>query len=176
MRGQRMRIRFNEISPLGSQFEILEIPDLAEQHDFEVNGPVRADCTLIRKGDDKVVLQGRVEVAILLQCDRCLGLYPFEVHTAFQLLFALEAEDSWGVGDITSSPVDLETEILDEPVIDLDDVLRQQVYLALPVKMLCGDGCQGLCLQCGVNLNETTCECAQTNSASPFAALVQLKK
>ena len=171
-----MRIRFNEISPLGTRLEIHEIRDLAQEQDFVVNGPFRADCTLNRKGDDKVVLQGRVEGEVLLCCDRCLGRYPFQVKAAFQLLFAVGTDESWGVSEMTSSPVDLETEVLEEPIIDLDDVLRQQVYLALPVKKLCSEGCKGLCLQCGVNLNDTACECAKTATDSPFAALAQLKK
>jgi uncharacterized protein len=98
------------------------------------------------------------------------------VNVAFQLLFVLQTEESWGVSELASSPVDLETEVLEEPIIDLDDVLRQQVYLALPVKKLCNQGCKGICPRCGVNLNETTCECANVATDSPFAALVQLKK
>lgn len=171
-----MLVRFNEISPQGSQFALQEIRHLAEQQDFVVNGPVRAECTLERKGENKVAMQGTVEVEILLSCDRCLRLFPFRVKAEFQQLFAVESEEAWRVKDMESSPSDLETEILEEPVIDLDDILRQQVYLALPVKTLCLDACAGLCPQCGVNLNETACECAKVGKDSPFAVLAQLKK
>ncbi len=171
-----MLVRFNEISPQGSQFAFQEIRHLAEQQDFVVNGPVRAECTLERKGEKKVAMQGTVEVEILLTCDRCLRLFPFQVKTAFQQLFAVESEDAWRVKDMESSSADLETEILEEPVIDLDDTFRQQVYLALPVKKLCLAACAGLCPQCGVNLNETACECAKVSKNSPFSVLAQLKK
>ncbi|MGE4558803.1 MAG: DUF177 domain-containing protein [Desulfobulbus sp.] len=171
-----MRVRFNEISPHGSQFELHEIRDLAEQQDFVVSGPVRAECTLERKGDAKVTMRGKVEVEILLPCDRCLRLFPFQVNVGFQQLFAVETEESWQVREMESAPVDLETEILEEPVLDLDDILRQQIYLAIPVKKLCLEACKGLCLQCGVNLNETACKCAKGGTDSPFAVLAQLKK
>ncbi|HRF91542.1 MAG TPA: YceD family protein, partial [Desulfobacter postgatei] len=74
-----------------------------------------------------------IVVEVLLPCDRGLCDYPFRVDTAFQLLFALEDDEAWQVKALESIPSDLETEVLTEPVIDLDDVLRQQVYLALPV-------------------------------------------
>lgn len=171
-----MLIRFSEISQHGSRFEFHEIRGLAGQQDFEISGPVRAECAIERKGDLKVAVRGRVEVEIFVPCDRCLRSFPFRVNAEFQQLFAVESEDSWRVKEMDSAPVDLETEVLDEPVIDLDDVLRQQVYLAIPVKKLCIETCQGLCLQCGVNLNETACVCAKGNKESPFAVLAQLKK
>ncbi|MDD2466915.1 MAG: DUF177 domain-containing protein [Desulfobulbus sp.] len=171
-----MLVRFNEISPYGSEFELHDIGDIAEQQDFVVNGAIRAGCALERKGEYKVVMRGRVEVELLVPCDRCLRLFPFQVNAVFQQLFTVESEDAWRIKEVDSSPVDLETEILDEPVIDLDDVLRQQVYLAIPVKKLCLEACEGLCLQCGVNLNETACECGKENKESPFSVLAQLKK
>ena len=171
-----MLVRFNEISPHGSQFEFQEIRLLADQQDFVINGPVRAECRLERKGEKKVAMQGQVEVEILLSCDRCLRSFPFQVKAAFQQLFAVESEDAWRVKELESSPVDLETEILVEPVIDLDDIFRQQVYLAIPAKKICVDDCAGLCLQCGVNLNETACECVKVKKDSPFSVLAQLKK
>lgn len=171
-----MLIRFNEISPHGSRFIIHEVQGLLDQKDLLVNGPLVAECGLERKGEDKVALRGRVDVQVLLPCDRCLGWYPFQVETDFQLIFALDNDEAWQVKTLESLPSDLETEVLSEPVIDLDDVLRQQVYLALPVKSLCSATCAGLCLQCGANLNETTCECSKMVKNSPFAALAQLKK
>jgi uncharacterized protein len=44
--------------------------------------------------------------------------------------------------------------------IDLIELLREQFYLALPMKPLCREDCRGLCPQCGVNRNTGTCECA----------------
>ena len=171
-----MLIRFNEISPHGSQFVIHEVQGLAEQGDLVVQGPLLAECALERKGEEKVALCGKIDVQVLLPCDRCLGWYPFQVASAFQLIFALEENQAWQVKSLDSLPTDLETEVLSEPVIDLDDVLRQQVYLALPLKSLCSPSCGGLCPHCGANLNETPCECSKTVKDSPFAALAQLKK
>jgi uncharacterized protein len=41
----------------------------------------------------------------------------------------------------------------------LEDVLREQVLLSLPVRTLCREDCKGLCPRCGQNLNSETCTC-----------------
>lgn len=153
-----------------------EIQSLADAQDVVVRGPVQAECILERKGEDKVSLRGRLVAEVLLPCDRCLRMSPFPVDSTFQLLFAVDAGEAWRVKEMDSAPVDLETEILTEPAIDLDDVMRQQLYLALPIKHLCSADCCGLCLRCGANLNEEACRCDQVNENSPFAVLKKLKR
>lgn len=171
-----MLIRFNEISPLGSHYEIRKIDGLDEPQDVVVSGPVDARCTLIRKGDNKVELQGRVKATLILICDRCLASYTRVVDTELQMLFEVESDDSWQVKDLEYKIPDLDTVLVDEPVIDLDDVIRQQIYLALPMKSLCSERCKGICSRCGANLNHSACGCADEGKESPFAVLAQLKK
>ena len=43
--------------------------------------------------------------------------------------------------------------------IELDDDIRQEVLLNLPVKILCREDCKGLCVGCGMNLNNQECQC-----------------
>ena len=49
-----------------------------------------------------------------------------------------------------------------DDVIDLGDVIREQFYLALPMKPLCREDCKGLCPVCGVNRNREACSCDTT--------------
>jgi uncharacterized protein len=42
---------------------------------------------------------------------------------------------------------------------ELEDVLREQVLLALPMQRVCSDVCKGICPACGKNRNETECDC-----------------
>jgi uncharacterized protein len=171
-----MLIRFNEVSVLGSRYEIREVDGLNTSQDFVVKGPVDARCTLKRKGDHKVEVQGHVQATLTLTCDRCLSAYDWEIDTELQILFEVESEASWHLKDLEYNIPDLDTVSLDEPLIDLDDVLRQQLYLELPVKNLCTEHCKGICSRCGANLNHAECGCANENKESPFAVLAQLKK
>ena len=171
-----MRIRFNEISPAGNQYEIQAIEGLDEQQDFVVRGPVEVRCNLKRKGDDKVELRGWVRATVGVVCDRCLEQYELAMESEMQLLLETVSEESWHLREIEHVVDDLDTVILDEPVVDLDDVLRQQLYLMLPVKSLCSESCLGVCRQCGVNLNKGGCSCATVCQENPFAVLQQLKQ
>jgi uncharacterized protein len=38
--------------------------------------------------------------------------------------------------------------------LDLDEIIREQMLLAVPMRFLCRENCQGLCVNCGANLNQ----------------------
>ena len=54
--------------------------------------------------------------------------------------------------------------------------MREQFYLALPMKPLCRDACKGLCPHCGTNLNASSCDCAPAWQDPRLAALRELGK
>ncbi len=49
-----------------------------------------------------------------------------------------------------------------EPIIDLDQDIKEEIILDYPIKPLCNPNCKGLCPKCGKNLNEGGCSCAIT--------------
>ncbi len=73
---------------------------------------------------------------------------------------------------------DDETEIgfFDGEGLFLADVLKEQVLLALPLKVICRSDCRGLCPSCGANLNHEECRC-ETHATDPrLAPLARLKQ
>ena len=44
---------------------------------------------------------------------------------------------------------------------DLDALVKEDVLLAIPSKVLCKPDCKGLCSQCGKNLNDGPCDCKE---------------
>ena len=58
----------------------------------------------------------------------------------------------------------------------LEDVLREQLLLAVPMRVVCREDCKGLCPQCGSNLNTGKCECPPGPSDVRWAGLKELKK
>lgn len=170
-----MQVRFSEISPHGSRYELREIAGLEDQQDFRLNGPASAVCTLRRKDEGKVELQGSLRANLALVCDRCLGEYDFSAATDVQLLLEALPDESWRLKELECGSGDLDIIQLEEPVADLDDLFRQQLYLTLPVKKLCTKQCKGLCPECGVDLNQLACACGTKEDRSPFAVLKQLQ-
>jgi uncharacterized protein len=58
----------------------------------------------------------------------------------------------------------------------LADVIKEQVLLALPLKVICQSDCRGLCPSCGANLNHEECRC-ETHATDPrMAPLARLKQ
>ena len=58
----------------------------------------------------------------------------------------------------------------------LNEVLREQFYLALPMKPLCREDCAGLCPRCGTNRNTGSCSCVTEPEDPRLAPLRGLKE
>ena len=60
--------------------------------------------------------------------------------------------------------------------LQLEDVLREQVLLAVPLKVVCRDDCKGLCPSCGVNRNAESCSCAPPLGDPRWSALKDIRE
>jgi uncharacterized protein len=128
----------------------------------------------IHKDKDKFRVVGTVRTELELPCSRCLEPFRMPVDRAFDLRYHPQAEAS-SEPDVEVGEADLETSFYRDEQIDLNEMMREQFYLALPMKPLCREDCKGLCAQCGTNLNTGTCDCAPTWEDPRLAALKQLK-
>jgi uncharacterized protein len=130
--------------------------DLPAQ-DFRVTRPVDLQAE-VRKDAQKVRLVGRLKTTIEVACSRCLEPFAIPVDAAFDLLF-LPASDNTGEAESEIDDEDVGVSFYRDNVIDLGEVIREQLYLALPMKPLCQEDCQGLCPVCGINRNRERCSC-----------------
>jgi uncharacterized protein len=127
------------------------------ENDFRLVAPVHLTAD-VRKDGDRVRLTGRVVTTVGLDCSRCLEAYSIPVDVPFDLLL-LPASANRGEGEREVAEEDLGVSFYKDEVIDLGEVIREQVYLALPMKPLCREDCQGLCPVCGRNRNREACSC-----------------
>ncbi|MGW8161123.1 MAG: YceD family protein [Desulfobulbales bacterium] len=165
-----MKVRFGEIPEEGLRLEIKDeswFPD----NELQRRGPVHAIIMLKPKGQDRVLLTGELRTTLEFACDRCLETYVKDLDNNF----SLDLEYAPGTGreqaEHEISAAEMEMIYLQEPVIDIFEILNQQIFLMLPEKHLCRESCRGLCPRCGANLNEATCSCKQELRSSPFAVL-----
>ena len=170
-----MKIAFADIPKTGHRYEINDDTWFPEPELSRI-APVEAELSLNRKGDHRVEVQGVLRTGTRLVCDRCLTGYDFPVDVNFHLLLEVQADENWNLREMECSEVDLDTVLLTEPVVDVWDILRQQLYLSLPDKLLCTSKCRGLCSQCGIDLNTGECSCVAEAKESPFAVLAKLNK
>lgn len=170
-----MKIQFTDISTAGNHYTITD-DDWLARTDLRKNTPARAELTLTKKNDRRVEVRGNLNAGLLLACDRCLADYSFTAQSAFHYILDVESEKSAHIKEIECTRANLDIIQVDDPVIDIPDLLQQQLYLVLPEKRICSAGCKGLCSQCGMNWNTGECSCADDMSNSPFAVLASLKK
>ena len=97
---------------------------------------------------------------------------PVEVPLAaeFDLIFRPSEADAEAPERSITAP---ETEIgyYQGDSLLLEDVLREQVLLSLPVRTLCKPDCKGLCPRCGQNRNSQPCHCDEGPSDPRWEAL-----
>ena len=129
----------------------------------------------IYKDGERFRLVGTVRAELELPCSRCLEPFRLKVDASFDQRYLPAAEEG-AEHDAEVAADDLETSVYRDEQIDLDELLREQFYLALPMKPLCTETCRGLCPQCGTNLNTGACECAPAWEDPRLAALKQLKR
>ncbi|GAB6098486.1 DUF177 domain-containing protein [Halanaerocella petrolearia] len=100
--------------------------------------PCELDLMVINS-DDKYVISGPGKVVTQLPCSRCLE----------EVIETLEFQ-------VTE---EIPKEEIEHDEIDLTDTLGEYIRLSLPMQSLCDEDCQGLCPNCGTDLNEDDCDC-----------------
>ena len=136
---------------------------------YRIAAPVVLDFD-IHKDKEKFRLVGTAKTELELTCSRCLEPFRMPVDAQFDLRF-LPASELAGDDEREVQDEDLDTSYYRDDTIDLNELLREQFYLALPMKPLCRDDCKGLCPQCGTNWNIGTCTCRNEWEDPRLAAL-----
>jgi uncharacterized protein len=162
------KIRFDET------FEAGQVDFSGE--DLEQESPLKAEwvAEVLANSDGEVRIQGRYTVVMSAQCDRCLQQARFPLEKSFDLFYqpmsviAREEEVEIDEGEA-------EIGFYENDGLELEDILREQVLLALPMQRVCSDGCRGICPVCGKNRNEVRCDCKIESADDRWGALRRLE-
>lgn len=171
----RMKLAFAQISQATSSFTF-NGNEWFPVDEVTCSEPPHAEIRVRKKKDGSVVLLGTLEFAANLVCDRCGKPLQCPLQENFEYVFTLEEQKNNELAEIECSNGDCITVHLKEPVIDIEEILREQAFLAIPGKTLCADDCRGVCPVCGALLNSEKCSCSVDDGISPFAVLGRLRK
>lgn len=161
--------------PVGStrKYHLAEdIQDLGEA--VKLTHPIEGAIRLIHTTEG-VLVSGQFHTEVELTCSRCLESFSTAIDFTLEEEFRPTIDISTGA---KLPPVDGEDEatLIDgQHTIDLLEVMRQDILLALPPRPLCNPDCAGLCSQCGQNLNEGPCTCVQPLGDPRWEALRTLR-
>jgi uncharacterized protein len=111
---------------------------------------------LLTKLQENILLQGRLDGEVMLECSRCLESYVQPLHMELELEF--QPSVAVLTGEPLPPPEDDSIYLIDgHHMLDLEEPIREHVLLNLPMRPLCRPDCAGLCPICGQNLNEGPC-------------------
>jgi uncharacterized protein len=142
----RLNVGYLYNKPIGTSREVpvdfdkIKIEDLLVK---DLESTVRISRT--REG---LLLQVSAQARVETSCVRCLDDFFLPIEVDFEELYQFPSRHREETDLILPA----------DGYIDLDPLYWEYLILAIPIKRLCTEDCKGLCVICGANLNETTCE------------------
>ncbi|HEY3940221.1 MAG TPA: DUF177 domain-containing protein [Bryobacteraceae bacterium] len=115
-------------------------------------------AALLSRSLGEIRIQGDLKVAVGAICDRCLDAVTLPIENHFDLVYMPSTEAAKG-GEDEIDRAGVEIGYYDSRGLALNDILREVVLLALPMQLVCGEGCKGICPVCGQNRNQRECGC-----------------
>ena len=171
-----MRIEVENLTAAGKPFEhdyAAEEVDL-EDEGARVVGETAVRGSASRKGE-QVRLRGEIRTEVELLCDRCAAPERAPLAVEFDTSFIPHEVEAAKEENVELAPEDLLLSAYDGEAVELDELVREQILLALPSRHLCKEDCKGLCPKCGTDLNAGSCSCEQGEVDPRWSALAGLR-
>jgi uncharacterized protein len=124
---------------------------------------------------DDIRVAGKLSTELEILCARCLEPVQVPVKREFDLLYRPAGSDIGEEKEVELQDRDAAISYYEGEGLELAEVVREQLLLAVPIKTLCREECKGLCPHCGKNLNTGQCGCAQAATDPRWEALKGLK-
>ena len=169
-----MRIELENLEGGRGEFAHVYQPDELDSIDERIQLTEPATVTgKVRLSGNEVFVNGHVETRAQVECDRCLKTVELPVSADFALEYITGAEyESSATAELTEA--EMSVSVFDGKAIDVDEVVKEQILLAVPTRMLCREDCKGICPECGKDLNTGQCQCVTEDIDPRWAALKNL--
>ena len=151
-------------------------PDIQQGTVLKTKG--RAELVQEHRGHGHAIEDIRVvgdfSTRVGLRCARCLEPVERDIAGEFDLIYRPRGADA-GIDERSISGVETDIGYYEGEGLLLEDVLREQVLLAVPLKAVCNEECKGLCPRCGKNLNFEACNCVEPVADPRWTALKDIR-
>lgn len=147
-----MKIDISEIKGIKNALMNIDETDSAKilensSEEFKFDGEINFSGTA-ENIDGSIRIKGLLKADYSTKCFRCLNDIKRHIEINIKETFTAETggyKDSYPLnGDILS----------------FDDAIRDNIFLNLPMKVICEEECKGLCPSCGKDLNKESCNCS----------------
>lgn len=148
----------NSSNPLRINIGFIIHQTIGYSRDFPVEFPsihIKPDLDLLNltgtvrvtRTGQGLLVQTRLRSKISVECVRCL--------VDFEQPLAIDSTELYAF--TSNSVTESGLYVPENGLLDLAPLIREEMYLAIPISPVCKPDCKGLCPVCGENLNETTC-------------------
>jgi len=146
------KVRFDETFPPGEiDFSGAEVRQASPLHAEGV-------AELLANTEGEVRIKGRLRVNLESECDRCLARAEFPLDSSFDLFYR-PTESLSAAEELAIDEGEAEIGFYQGAGMELEEILREQILLLLPMQRVCSSDCKGICPVCGKDRNETVCHC-----------------
>ncbi|NLO89293.1 MAG: DUF177 domain-containing protein [Clostridia bacterium] len=138
--------------------------------EIEFDGPILVEGTATNVGKGKILVEGKINTKIMVNCSRCLKPVCINMDTEFKKEFVKKS--------VLNEPSyhklyeDEEIRTYEGDKLNLLNEVLENVILNIPMKALCSPDCRGICSICGCDLNVSECHCT-SESIDPRLAELQ---
>lgn len=151
------------------------VVDLAAENVVQI-GDLDWTASAERTGAE-IRITGQLDTTVELTCSRCLEPARVRVTKPFELFFRERDEEMFDEDEeVELGEKDTRTAFFTGTKLAIGDLLREQILLALPMKVLCTVDCKGLCPTCGTNLNFGSCRCPAQEFSPSRDTLLEIKR
>ena len=125
-------------------FEYTPQTELVDLPSAELITPVKVQGSLSLTGEHSAYVEGEVVFGIKGECTRCLKDTEQYYSAEFAEMVEVDNQDGYSVVNDT---------------VNLAEIVDDVILLNQPITFLCKEDCKGICVGCGVNLNDGECKC-----------------
>lgn len=149
----------DDLNPLDERIRLVE--------PVAVKGNVKLARALVQ-------VNGHIDTRAQVECDRCLQPVELPVDADFALEYITGSDyESSEAAELTDE--EMSVSVFDGEAIDVDEIVKEQILLAVPTRVLCREDCKGICPECGIDRNSGECACVTDDVDPRWAALKNLK-
>lgn len=173
-----MKLDLTEIvNNLGKRirYEIDEPPIDDTDSGLKCLEPIEGEVLFSNTGSH-IVVRGHFHTKLEVECARCLSDCIMDVSLPIEeeLRISGHTPEMIEEHEEPELPEEAKEPLFVDNILNLTELLRQDLAVAVPIKPLCDEHCNGLCPRCGQNLNQGQCDCPPEEVSGAFAGLASL--
>lgn len=144
-----MKIDISDLlKEVGSELKVEAVEEFTfEGDDIKLCSPVTVKLKLVNTGH-AVLVTGSLKARVSSSCGRCLKEFEHPVDIKIEEEYAKpgaqEEDDEWEDDkcEVELKDTDFVFEISEQNIIDLDEAIRQNIIVSLPIKAVCSKDCK----------------------------------